>query len=250
VRFSGKVAVITGAASGIGLETVRLFVREGANVVMADLDAAKGESEAAGLGGQAAFIRTDVGDAQSVIELFERVRSEYGRLDVLFNNAGIESASSLLETSEAEWDRVIRVNLKGVFLCSREAARIMSGQRSGAIVHTASERGLVGAENSLPYTAAKGGVVIMAKSMALELAPYGVRVNCVCPGATDTPMLRRDFGQRDDAEAALREAARLQPLGGLGQPLDVAHAVAFLASDEARYITGVALPVDGGFTAR
>jgi NAD(P)-dependent dehydrogenase (short-subunit alcohol dehydrogenase family) len=248
--FKGSLAVITGAANGIGKASARLLAQKGAQLILVDIDRDRGEALAKELGECAEYIHTDISNGIEVTRLFTRIKDKYDSVDILFNNAGIASSSSLLETEEDEWDRVIKINLKGVFLCSKEAAILMKERKKGVIINTASERGIVGSRNSLSYTAAKGGVVIMTKSMALELAPYGIRCNCVCPGATDTEMLHRDIATTADPKQRIQDIIRLQPLQRIGKPEDVAHAVAFLASDEASQITGIALPVDGGFLAQ
>jgi NAD(P)-dependent dehydrogenase (short-subunit alcohol dehydrogenase family) len=178
------------------------------------------------------------------------VAGEEGRVDVLFNNAGLEHLARLHETSEEEWDRVLAVNLKGMFLLCRAVLPLMMRQGSGAIVNTSSISGLLGWPAYAAYCTAKGGVVQLTRQLAVDYAPHGIRVNCVCPGTTLTPLVERLFGQEEDPEAARALVAARHPLGRFARPEEIARAVLFLASDEASFITGAVLPVDGGYTAK
>ena len=244
------VAVITGGASGIGEATVRLFVERGAQVVIADLDEARGRALEEQLNGKAVFCRTDVSDSAQVKALFDMVEEKYGVVDVLFNNAAYSLSKTLWDTTEEEWDKVMRVNLKGYFLCAKYALPLLKKSGHGAIICTGSELGIVGCVESLAYNSSKGGVIQFAKSLALELAPFGIRVNVVCPSGTETPAFVKDMSRSGNYEGEVKRLVASYPLKRLGQPIDIAYAVASLASEEASFITGTHLMVDGGFTAQ
>jgi NAD(P)-dependent dehydrogenase (short-subunit alcohol dehydrogenase family) len=248
-NLANKRALITGGASGIGRAAALLFAREGASVALADLDEAGGQAVAQAIvaeGGRAIFVRCDVSLAADCQRAVQQTVEQLGGLDILFNNAGIIRRATVLETSEAEWDRVMAVNVKSVFLLSKYAIPIMAQAGGGAIINTASGWGLVGGRNAASYCASKGAVVNLSRAMALDYGTQNIRVNCICPGDTDTPMLRdeaRQLGQPD--EDFLAEAAD-RPLRRIGQPQDIAQAALYLASDAASFVTGVTLVVDGG----
>ena len=245
-----KVAIITGAQSGIGLATARRFAAEGAAVVLADVvDARAATNELIGTGAQALFVQADVSNASQVGALLEQTLSAYGHLDVLVNNAGVELPKRITDTTEAEWDRLMDVNLKGVFLCSRAAIAAMQRQRGGVIVNVGSELGVVGRSEIAAYCASKGGVVQLTKAMAVDHAADGIRVNCVCPGPVDTPLLQAII--RGSADPQRERLAILDKtlMKRFGHPKEIASAILFLASDESSYMTGSILLVDGGVTA-
>jgi NAD(P)-dependent dehydrogenase (short-subunit alcohol dehydrogenase family) len=252
-RLDGKAAVITGGASGIGEATVRLFVDEGARVVIADVQDAKGERLADTLGGAAVFQHTDVSSEDDVRAAVQRAVDEYGRLDCMFNNAGRPGAGGPVEQVDmVEFDALLAVLLRGVFMGIKHAAPIMKAQGGGSIVNTASIAGLTGGFSSHVYAAAKAAVIQLTKSTALELGEAGVRVNCICPGAIATPIYRPFFGEADDqtvVESMKAGLANVQPIQRSGLAEDIANAALWLASDDASFVNGHALVVDGGLTA-
>jgi len=245
--LEGRVAVVTGAASGIGLATVRRFAAEGARVVCVDVNAAAGSAAAAEVGGS--FEQCDVASEPDVAALFDGVAERYGRVDVAFNNAGISPPEddSILDTGLDAWERVQRVNLTSVYLCCRYAIPHMRRQGRGSIINTASFVALMGAATSqISYTASKGGVLAMTRELGVQFARDGVRVNALCPGPVATPLLMELFAK--DPERAARRLVHI-PMGRFAEPEEIAAAVAFLASDDASFITASTFLVDGGLTA-
>lgn len=246
-RLEGKSAIVTGAARGIGKAIARRFVDEGATVVVSDvrddlLEATRTELAGVAGGGAVASIVADVSDATQVHHLVRTSQHRLGRIDVLANNAGISTFNEFLTLAEPDWQRTLEVNLTGVFLCSQAVATIMREQGSGVIVNMASTNGLLGEARLAAYNASKAGVVLLTKTMAIELAPFGIRVNCVCPGFIETDMAR-DGGMSPEL---IERLAGKVPMGRRGRPEEVAAAFAFLSSDDASYITGTELIVDGG----
>ena len=252
-RFSGKVALVTGGASGIGRACAQLFASEGASVVVSDV-ALEGGHETVRLieedGGEAFFVEADVSKAAQVEALVGGTVEAYGHLDYAFNNAGIEGrmATNTADYLEEDWDRVIAVNLKGVWLCMKHEIAHMLRQGGGSIVNNSSVEGLVGLQGTSAYAASKHGVVGLTKTAALEYAQSGIRANAVCPGLIRTPMVERYTG--GDAETEAQWAAIFEPVGRMGSSEEVAEAVVWLCSEAASFVTGHAMAVDGGFLAR
>ena len=246
-----KVAIVTGGSAGIGRATALAFGREGANVVVADVDHARGEetaAEVAALGVGALFVHVDVSQPGNVANLLRVAHDRFGRLDFAFNNAGIEGQTAPTADCTVEnWERTIAINLTGVFLCMREEIPRLLESGGGAIVNNSSVAGRVGFAGIPAYTASKHGILGLTKTAALEYATQGIRVNAVCPGVIDTEMITR-FTHGD--EAAAEQMVQTEPVGRLGAPAEIADAVVWLCSDRAGFVTGHALAVDGGFVAR
>jgi len=246
MRLKDKVAIVTGAARGIGLAIAKRYVAEGARVTIADIDAAAGQAAARALS-NARFLATDVGDAANAQSAIAETCRAFGDLDILVNNAGIIHAADFLDLAEADFDRVLRVNLKGTFLVGQAAARRMvaqvkAGKRPGTIINMSSINAVVAIANHTPYCVSKGGIDQLTKVMALSLAPYGIRVNAIGPGSIMTDILK---AVATDKEAKRRLLART-PLGRIGEPDEIASIAAFLASSEASYMTGETIYADGG----
>jgi len=254
MKLSGKVALITGGTRGIGYATALLFLKEGAKAAITGRSERHGREAIDKLKDEGfkdvVFIQGDVSKSDDAERMVQATVKEFGQLDILVNNAGILITGTAEKTSEADWDSVIDVNLKGTFLCSKYALPYLK-KNKGVIVNTASCDGLVAEPECVAYCASKGGVVLLTKAMALDHAKEGIRVNCVCPGAIMTPMLEQGLPQSGPVrEKYFKETVEAHPIGRIGEPEEVAKAVLFLASDDSSFVTGTALSVDGGYVAQ
>jgi NAD(P)-dependent dehydrogenase (short-subunit alcohol dehydrogenase family) len=251
MRLQGKKAIITGAGSGIGEASAKLFVAEGASVAVVDCDEDGGKRVAAELGSRAFFLRADV-SKPSEMELMSRVAAErFGRIDILFNNAGVSCVGTVHETTESEWDRVIAINLKGIYLACKYVVPVMLQQQRGCIINMASGAAVLGLAQRAAYSASKGAVYALTRAMQADYCRQGIRVNSIVPGTIYTPFvdgyLRKHYA--DDMDTATENLKKRQLSGTLGRPEDVAYAALYLASDEAKFVLGSGLVVDGGFAA-
>jgi NAD(P)-dependent dehydrogenase (short-subunit alcohol dehydrogenase family) len=247
MQLEGKVGIITGGASGIGRATALLFAHEGAAITIGDANPAGQQvaDEIVQAGGRAVFETADVTSADDCRRLAQRAMGEFGRIDILFNNAGIIRRATVIELQEEEWDRVMAVNVKSIYLLSREVIPQMEAQGAGSIINTSSGWGLIGGSKAAVYCASKGAVVLLTKAMAIDHGPR-IRVNCICPGDTDTRMLRAEAAQiGEEADRFLADAAK-RPLRRIGSPEEIAQAALYLASDASSFVTGITLVVDGG----
>lgn len=254
MKLKDRIAIVTGGGSGIGRATALLFASEGATIIVADTDEKTGKETVQliiSANGNAEFVTCDVSQSPDVRKLTDTAVNKFEKIDILFNNAGIAGQHPVTEISEADWDRVLAVNLRGVFLCSKYAIPHMVKNGGGVIVNTASAVGLVGSAGQASYCASKGGVVLLTKAMALDYAKDNIRVNCICPGVVRTPLVERFLsGFKGEERAKMEEMFRsVSPLNRYSQPEEIARGVLYLASDDASFVTGIALPIDGGWTA-
>ena len=253
MRFQGKVAIVTGAASGIGQATAAAFAREGASVVIVDIDKKLGEQAAKEIrrfGGEVIVHPTDIADEAAITLMIDDVVNRWHHLDILVNNAGIYFQGDVFTTSLETWNKVLGINLTGAFLCTKYAVAVMAKSGTGVVINVASEAGLVGIKGQVVYNVSKGGMIALTHSCAVDLAGLGVRVNCVCPGTTATPLVHAAINRAPDPQVARKALEQIRPLNRLGTPEEIASAILYLASDEAGYATGAILSVDGGYTAQ
>lgn len=251
MRLENKVAIITGGGDGIGQATAVMFAKEGAKVVIADINPEKGNKSVdmvKAVDGQAMFVQVDVAEADSVENMVKQVVDAYGKIDILVNSAAVFVEATVLNTSVEDWDRIMAINLRGIFLCCKYTIPEMIKAGKGSIVNIGSEAGITGFKNQTAYDASKGGVVNMTRCLALDFAEHNIRANCVCPGTTETPMVKQAIAVAPDPEAA-RRSFSARPLLRLGRPEEIAAGILYLASDESPYATGAILAIDGGKTA-
>lgn len=251
--LDGRVAIVTGAGRGIGEAIVHRFAREGASVVAAQRSQEDGEAVVAAVtqsGGDAISIPTDVRDEASVQRLVSSTIETFGRLDILVNNAGVGIRRTVTESTMDEWDEVMEPNVRGVFLCMKYGIQLMVEQRSGSVINMASVASFVGFTRDAAYCASKGAVLMLTRQAALDYAPMGIRVNAICPGFIDTPMLRYYCSQQPDPDAAWHEVLAQHPMGRVGTPEDIAGAAFYLAGDDSTWVTGSTITVDGGLLAQ
>jgi len=259
LKLENKVALITGAGSGIGKAAAQLFAKEGARIVVADLDRERGEDTAMKIradGGQSIFVETDVTKSSLVEATVSKTISEFGRVDILYNSAGVDifvinpkADGTVVGTLEEDWDRLLAINLKGAFLFAKYTLPHMMKQRRGVVINMGSEYGIVGGLASAAYCASKGGVVLLTKQMALDYAPYNIRVNCICPCNVDTPLMEKGLATSENPQAMRKTWEKIMPLRRFSKPEEIAAGALYLASDDASFVTGTVLSIDGGVTA-
>lgn len=252
-RLSNKVAIVTGAASGIGLSIANLFVKEGAKVVFSDINKSSGKNAVDAIihskpdyKNNVLFVDCDVSNKDSVKNLIAKTTESFGSIDILVNNAGIVYQKPISQTNDEEWNATINVNLKGPFLLTREVLPVFEKKGKGKIVNIASIAGIIGYENLSAYCASKGGIIAMTRALALEFAPKKINVNCICPGAIKTGMTKAI----EENDVVLQQTLLSIPAGKMGNPIDIANAALYLASEESDYVTGASIVVDGGWSIR
>ncbi len=253
MRLRNKVAIITGAGSGIGRTTALLFSEEGAQVAIVEIDKERGQDTVdmiRGKGEEALLIPTDITDSSQVKSMVNKVIETYGKMNILVNNAGLYLQGDTISTNEKQWDRIMAVNLRAAFLCCKYCIPPMIESGGGVVINVSSEAGIVAIKNQVAYNTSKAGLISLTKSIALDFASQNIRANCVCPGTTQTPLVASVLAKQADPERARREVEKVRPANRLGKPEEIAYGILYLASDESPYATGTVLSVDGGYTAQ
>ncbi len=253
MNFNGKVVIVTGSGEGIGRATAIAFAQKGARVAIADAAPLKGKDTVALIeasGGEAMFVEVDVSNNESVGQMVGNVIQVFGTINILVNNAGIHAQGDVVKTSEDAWDKIMAVNLKGVYLCSHHVIPVMIEKGSGVIVNVASEAGMVGIKGQVAYNVSKAGVISLTQSMAVDFAARGIRVNAVSPGTTETPLVMKILDEADNPEEIRKNLEGSRPLNRLGRMDEIAAAIMAMASEELGYATGSVLTIDGGYTAQ
>jgi NAD(P)-dependent dehydrogenase (short-subunit alcohol dehydrogenase family) len=253
MRLRNKVAIITGAGSGIGRTTALLFSEEGAQVAIVEIDKERGQDTVdmiRGKGEKALLIPTDITDSSQVKSMVNKVIETYGKMNILVNNAGLYLQGDAISTNEKQWDKIMMVNLRAAFLCCKYCIPGMIESGGGVVINVSSEAGIVAIKNQVAYNTSKAGLISLTKSIALDFASQNIRANCVCPGTTQTPLVASVLAKRADPERARREVEKIRPANRLGKPEEIAYGILYLASDESPYATGAVLSVDGGYTAQ
>lgn len=249
LNFKDKVVLVTGGEMGIGKAIAEVFSRQGAKVVIVGINEAEGSRTAAGLPGEALFIKADVSKEEEVSQVPRKVEGVFGPVDILINNAGIYKKGDVSTISFADWKRILDVNLNGVFLVTKYVLKQMLKRKQGVIVNVASEAGLVAIADQVAYNVSKAAVISLTRSLAVDFAKHNIRANAVCPGTTMTPLVEKALAATDDPERTRRDLEQSRPLNRLGKPEEIANAVLALASDELGYATGAVFSIDGGYTA-
>ena len=253
MRLQDKVAVITGAGSGIGRATAILFSREGAKTIIVDIDEKKGQATVDMIkekGREALFVPTDITDSFKIKFMVTKVIETYGKLDVLVNNAGLLTAENVIDIDEGQWDKIMDVNLRAAFLCCKYCLPEMIKKGGGVVINISSEAGIGAWKDLVAYNVSKAGLISLTKSIAVDFASQNIRANCVCPGTTETSLLSSALAKEADPEKARHEMEKVRPANRIGKPEEIAYGILYLASDESPYATGAVLSIDGGATAR
>lgn len=253
MRLRNKIAIITGAGSGIGRTTALLFSEEGAQVAIVEIDKERGQDTVDMItrkGREGLFIPTDITDPSQVKSMVTKVIEAYGKINILVNNAGLYVQGDVVNTNEEQWDRIMAVNLRAAFLCCKYNIPQMIESGGGVVINVSSEAGIVAIKNQVAYNTSKAGLISLTKSIALDFASQNIRANCVCPGTTQTPLVASALAKQADPERARREVEKVRPANRLGKPEEIAYGILYLASDESPYATGAVLSIDGGYTAQ
>jgi len=253
MRLRNKVAVITGAGSGIGRTTALLFSEEGAKVAIVEIDKEKGQDTVDMItrkGQEALLVSTNIADPSQVKSMVTKVIEAYGKMNILVNNAGLYLQGDVINTNEEEWDKIMAVNLRAAFLCCKYCIPQMIQSGGGVVINVSSEAGIVAIKNQVAYNVSKAGLISLTKSIALDFASQNIRANCVCPGTTETPLVASALAKQADPEGARRELEKVRPANRLGNPEEIAYGILYLASDESPYATGSVLSIDGGYTVQ